>query len=141
MNRKSWTGSRRAVAESCRDFACILEISPQIPLAMPRSADDQRPLLRSSQAESPYGAVGRDTETSPSRARSPPIKTGEQGTQKKKFKEIWPLCIGLWTAVFCSALGATIVSNLQIEIGSYFRHGSLVSLSLSSTFSGVIELR
>ncbi|CAD6577469.1 MAG: hypothetical protein TREMPRED_001957 [Tremellales sp. Tagirdzhanova-0007] len=86
---------------------------------MPRSADDQRPLLRSSQAESPYGA------------------TGEQGTQKKKFKEIWPLCIGLWTAVFCSALGATIVSNLQIEIGSYFRHGSLSSWLGTSFLTGL----
>lgn len=32
--------------------------------------------------------------------------------------------------VFCSALSATIVANLQIEIGSYFRAGSLVRLSL-----------
>lgn len=31
-------------------------------------------------------------------------------------------------SVFCSALGATIVANLTIEIGSYFHAGALVSL-------------
>lgn len=30
--------------------------------------------------------------------------------------------------MFCSALSATIVANLQVEIGSYFRAGSLVCL-------------
>ena len=29
--------------------------------------------------------------------------------------------------MFCSALSATIVANLQVEIGSYFRAGNLVS--------------
>ncbi|AAW43996.1 conserved hypothetical protein [Cryptococcus deneoformans JEC21] len=45
----------------------------------------------------------------------------------KKFKEIWALLIGLAFAVFCSALGATIVANLTIEIGSYFHAGALSS--------------
>nr|WRH23635.1 Histidine phosphatase superfamily [Naematelia aurantialba] len=47
--------------------------------------------------------------------------------QHKQFREIWALCLGLWTAVFCSALSASIVANIQLEIGSSFRAGSLVS--------------
>ncbi|WRT69156.1 uncharacterized protein IL334_006140 [Kwoniella shivajii] len=45
----------------------------------------------------------------------------------KKFKEIWVLFLGLAFAVFCSALGMTIVANLTIEIGSYFHAGALSS--------------
>ncbi|WWC73009.1 uncharacterized protein I206_106974 [Kwoniella pini CBS 10737] len=45
----------------------------------------------------------------------------------KSFKEIWPIFLGLTFAVFCGALGMTIVANLTIEIGSYFHAGSLAS--------------
>ena len=41
--------------------------------------------------------------------------------------------IGL-NSVFCSALGATIVANIQLEIGSYFRAGSQVCLICICSF-------
>lgn len=38
-------------------------------------------------------------------------------------------------SVFCSALSTTIVANLQLEIGSHFKAGALVSYTPSQTIS------
>ncbi|OCF35647.1 hypothetical protein I316_02702 [Kwoniella heveanensis BCC8398] len=60
--------------------------------------------------------------------RDGPKDSGEtRHRQHKEFREIWALFLGLAFAVFCSALGGTIVANLTIEIGSYFHAGSLAS--------------
>ncbi|GFZ47341.1 hypothetical protein JCM24511_05084 [Saitozyma sp. JCM 24511] len=99
------------------------------------SPSDRSPLLGAGAAPIPdsatYGATAPapppDEEGGLVDAATPAPKVHVEEKQAKKFKEIWPLCIGLWTAVFCSALGGTIVANLQIEIGSYFRAGSLAS--------------
>ncbi|ODO09551.1 hypothetical protein I350_03154 [Cryptococcus amylolentus CBS 6273] len=68
-----------------------------------------------------YGAADGDTDS------QPPKPKVEQELHHKQFHEIWALFMGLAFAVFCSALGATIVANLTIEIGSYFHAGSLSS--------------
>ncbi|ORY33117.1 major facilitator superfamily domain-containing protein [Naematelia encephala] len=87
-------------------------------------ADDERPLLGGAStggnAHEGYGA------TSSSTSSESEVSEVEE-KQHKEFKEIWALCLGLWTAVFCSALSASIVANIQLEIGSSFRAGSLVS--------------
>ncbi|WVR08976.1 hypothetical protein IAU60_006035 [Kwoniella sp. DSM 27419] len=80
-------------------------------------------LVSSSSGIKTYGAAeeAQDQED----VRSSEAVHGEKG--KKKFKEIWALFLGLAFAVFCSALGGTIVANLTIEIGSSFHAGSLAS--------------
>ncbi|KAK8843992.1 hypothetical protein IAR55_006785 [Kwoniella newhampshirensis] len=69
-----------------------------------------------------YGAVDDEAQLTPV---GPPKV--EKQLHHKKFSEIWAMFLGLAFAVFCSALGATIVANLTIEIGSYFHAGSLSS--------------
>ncbi|WVQ63809.1 uncharacterized protein L199_001964 [Kwoniella botswanensis] len=70
------------------------------------------------QNQSNYGAVEDGS------GPNPKIEVKKVG---KKFKEIWPIFLGLTSAVFCAALSMTIVANLTIEIGSYFHAGSLAS--------------
>ncbi|WVQ73605.1 hypothetical protein IAR50_003185 [Cryptococcus sp. DSM 104548] len=85
---------------------------------------ERQTLLSSSPSPPPardYGALETDPESQPSTPRP------EKQLHHKQFHEIWALFMGLAFAVFCSALGATIVANLTIEIGSYFHAGSLSS--------------
>ncbi|ODO06051.1 hypothetical protein L198_01280 [Cryptococcus wingfieldii CBS 7118] len=96
-----------------------------LPSSDTRHPLSQPPLTRSGSSAtliaSNYGAVDRDTDS------QPPKPKPEQELHHKQFHEIWALFMGLAFAVFCSALGATIVANLTIEIGSYFHAGSLSS--------------
>jgi len=60
--------------------------------------EDQRPLLHPTPTGSSYGATGQDVGYDSTRAATPPQNAGEEVKQNKKFREIWPLCLGLWTA-------------------------------------------
>ncbi|KAK1922622.1 major facilitator superfamily domain-containing protein [Papiliotrema laurentii] len=108
---------------------------------MTDSQDDRRPLIPPKKPRGGvYGAtrddsfdVERDLPTDGSVTPVDSCSDDGQGKdvdsvkQGQKFRDIWVLCLGLFSATFCSALGATVVSNLQIEIGSYFRAGSVAS--------------
>ncbi|WVW79459.1 hypothetical protein I302_101428 [Kwoniella bestiolae CBS 10118] len=78
-----------------------------------RSSEDT---VQDINAQNDYGAV-----------EDGPTQKVEIQKVGKKFREIWPIFLGLAFAVFCGALGMTIVANLTIEIGSYFHAGSLAA--------------
>ncbi|ORY35090.1 major facilitator superfamily domain-containing protein [Naematelia encephala] len=56
------------------------------------------------------------------------------------FREIAFLCFGLWMSMFTSAVSATVITNLQLTIGSYFEAGDLVSWLGSGYLLGLAGL-
>ncbi|KAL7421302.1 hypothetical protein Q5752_004187 [Cryptotrichosporon argae] len=93
--------------------------------------DQERAALLAHQGRG-YGATaaGSTTEAEADEADAgapAPAPPPRVEAQAKPFREIWTVFLGLATAVFCAALSATIVANIQIDIASYFRAGSLSS--------------
>nr|XP_031858907.1 uncharacterized protein CI109_005727 [Kwoniella shandongensis]KAA5525979.1 hypothetical protein CI109_005727 [Kwoniella shandongensis] len=91
------------------------------------TAEQQSLLPKSVSSSSSSTTAISDANYGATEAQQSPIQKVEKGLHHKKFREIWVLFLGLASAVFCSALGATIVANLTIEIGSYFHAGALSS--------------
>ncbi|WWC63940.1 uncharacterized protein I303_106546 [Kwoniella dejecticola CBS 10117] len=95
--------------------------------------DERQALLRSPSASSSEttvnvnDATNRDTSGNYGAVEDGSIQKKEDVKVYKTFREIWPIFLGLTFAVFCGALGMTIVANLTIEIGSHFHAGSLAS--------------
>ena len=65
---------------------------------MAPSIAEDRPLLRATSTVSSYGATEGDVESSWTPEGPPKPKAGEEVKQNKQFREIWALCLGLWTS-------------------------------------------
>ncbi len=72
--------------------------------------DDQRPLLDVRSTDRSYGATGEDVVSSSdsTRAASPVKKPDEEVKENKQFREIWALCLGLWTAYVSSPMAISL---------------------------------
>ena len=83
-------------------FKFLREKSPPI--------DDQRPLLDVRSTDRSYGATGEDVVSSSdsTRAASPVKKPDEEVKENKQFREIWALCLGLWTAYVSSPMAISL---------------------------------
>lgn len=80
-----------------------------------------KPTSSSSTIVPGYGAtIGRDEEEAVEELVKP-----AKGDEKvgKKFSEIWVLCIGLWASIFCSAVGESHISLLEVGRRAVVRWG------------------
>ncbi|OCF38447.1 hypothetical protein I317_07781 [Kwoniella heveanensis CBS 569] len=88
-----------------------------------------------------YGAVEEQTCSPQQDGDEVEEHRGENAKAKyKTFTEIWVVCLALWAAIFCAAMSATIVANIQLEIGSDFNAGSLASWLGTAFLLGVTAI-
>ncbi|WRT69883.1 uncharacterized protein IL334_006874 [Kwoniella shivajii] len=88
----------------------------------------------------PHGPTINDSDLEASPLLSQPTDQNGGVKETPPFREIAFLCFGLWMSMFVSAVSATVITNLQLTIGSYFEAGDLVSWLGSGYLLGLAGL-